>query len=1260
MTDWIRDTYELATPLARGGQGEVWRAYDHRLKLDVTLKIRDVASQGESEELLREVRTLRSLPHPHPNLPVVREDFSEGQRHYIVMDWIAGTDLDQLLQERGDPGLPHATVLRYLEDAVRALEYLHRHGIVHGDVKPANLVLSSSGSVVLVDFGLARRRGESSAGGTPTFGAPETVLDEPLTPAADVFGLAATAVALLTGRPPEGRPNWDGLPSTLAAAVERALAPALEYAPARRPSSVSELLLDLQAAWRAADLPGGTVTFLLTDVEEANASWSSSEERRRRMAAQHALLREAVERHDGRLLSVREKRDGHAAVFRRPTDAAGTALDVLRELAGRTDPDTALPALRLALHVGEAEPEDGTYRGAALEWCAQLRALAHAGQPVLSESCAQLLRGHLPHGVGLHDLGVVTAPHLQVPEHVFQLVADGLPRDFPPILSVAVPSSSLPVSLTRFVGRHDEMDATAEDLGRHRVVTLTGPPGVGKTRLAIEVGKRFAAGDPELAAFVDLDAIRDPGLVVHAIAKALRVQEGTVGFLTAEGTDEEHQSSSFLTRLVHVVGRRRVLLILDNCDHLVAACRPVVEQLIQTCREVSVLCTSQVPLSVPGETVRRLDPLPKPPGPLADRQTIAASEAVALFLDRAARGRQPGEATDEDLHVVAAICKRLEGVPHAIELAAAWTDVLTPGEILERLEDPLALLRTDDSSLSPSRQSMRVMIKISHDRLSPQAQMLLERLGTFRGSFDFRAVESICGGAGLESGEVLDLLRTLVFRSLVESEPTVGGMRHRLLETTRQYATELLNGIDGERQRLRQRHQNWYLRLAEYAERELEGSSQVRWLNVLELEQDNLQIALEPDTAGDPDADETLRLAAALSPFWLIRGYLEEGRNHLRRALRTSAEHSPWRAKALVAAGELAIYDADLEEARTFSKEALSLAQQNGEQKNEARALRTLSWEAERQGWFDVAHSLARDCLRVARLSGDHRAIGMALARVAALAELEGRFEDARQMNDEALAMRRRAGDLWETAWSLYGVGKIALWQGTDDYAEVCFEEGLAIAQTLNSGNLTVLFRIVQGHGAWRRRELGKAAEYFQQALRQHANVQELSSFFNCLVGLADTATAGQDYVGAAAWLRRVEERNEPLPRYARATVLRAAGRLAAATGDRQRAVGYHREALRIRHAYGDAYRSLIALEDLVGLAVDEDAERAVRLLAVTWAKRQEMGSPVPLIYLEDRERATERANALLEPELFARLWAEGAAMSLSEAVGLELGFDQS
>src|SRR4051794_12701108 len=427
----IRDRYEAIDVLGRGGQGEVWKALDHQHGRVVALKMRPIADGEHRDRILAEARILLSL-RPHPSLPLVREDFFWDDGYVLVMDWVEGTDMGALLLETGDPGLPVSSVLAWLNQAAAGLDHLHAQGVVHGDVKPANLVLTPEGRVVLVDFGISRHRddrGQLSIG-SPGYAAPESSAGE-LSSASDVYGLAATAVALLTGAPPTGgRPEWEGVPN--AAAIQRAIRRGLATNPTRRPRSAAELVERLQAHL-FLDLPTGVVTFLLTDIEGSTVRWEDDPDEMADLIAEHdGLVADAVESSGGRLLKTRGEGDSTFSVFTRASDASSAAVAAQRELRSATG-----LSVRMAIHTGEAETRDGDYFGRTVNRASRLRSVARGGQILLSSAAADLVVDALPDSCGLVDLGFHELRDLARGEQVFALSHPALePVDQPIVIAV--------------------------------------------------------------------------------------------------------------------------------------------------------------------------------------------------------------------------------------------------------------------------------------------------------------------------------------------------------------------------------------------------------------------------------------------------------------------------------------------------------------------------------------------------------------------------------------------------------------------------------------------------------------------------------------------------------------------------------------------------------------------------------------------------------------------------------------------------------
>ena len=477
----LHGRYEVLAVVGRGGEGTLVRAVDRRHSRDVALKLRRVPGDPrDAERLLTEARTLLSL-HPHPYLPLARDDFFEGDRHVLVMDWVDGVDLGAVLAEHGQPGLPPSTVLRWLAPVSEALTHLHNIDppVVHGDVKPANLVLTPTGRVVLVDFGVSSTRGFRPRGGTPGYRAPEVAGGELPTRAADVYGLAATAFALLTGQPPSGiLPTWNDIDDRRAAQLERALRRGLATDPAQRTSTPGELVEELRAGWDCEPLPTGVVTFLATDVVSSTRLWHESPDAAPGLLAEHLLVVDrAVERHGGRRIGDAIQGDSTMSVFHRAGDAVGAGVELQRALAG------GRVQVHCGVHTGEVLTVDDNFAGATLSRVARVRALGEGGQVLLSATTARLVSGNLPSDVGLIDLGPHRLDGFDQPEAVFAVDTPGLavpPDPSRPPYRGLVPYD---VDDQAFFGRDREIDVCLQKVADSGILAVVGPSGCGKSSL---------------------------------------------------------------------------------------------------------------------------------------------------------------------------------------------------------------------------------------------------------------------------------------------------------------------------------------------------------------------------------------------------------------------------------------------------------------------------------------------------------------------------------------------------------------------------------------------------------------------------------------------------------------------------------------------------------------------------------------------------------------------------------------------------------
>ncbi len=783
-----------------------------------------------------------------------------------------------------------------------------------------------------------------------------------------------------------------------------------------------------------SDLPSGTVTFLLTDVEGSTVLWEQAPEAMRAALARHdALFEGAVLAHGGVHVRPRGEGDSRFAVFASAPGAAAAALAIQQAFAAEAWPTPWPFRIRIGIHTGEAELRDGDYYGSTVNRCARLRNIGHGGQTLLSEATTALVRDSLPEGAALRDLGVHGLRYLQRPERVFQLTHAGLPDTFPPLASLAQRPHNLPAQLTPLIGREQEVQDVRSLLLRDdvRLVTLTGPGGTGKTRLALQVASDLVHDFPDGVWLVPLAPISDPELLISAVARALGLRE-------AGGRSLWDTVASYLKE-------KRLLLILDNFEQILPAAPPVAD-LLAGCPNFTALVTSRAVLHLRGEHEYEVPPLALPKLARAtSAEALGQYAAVALFIQRAVAVRSDFRLTGGNAPAVAEICRRVDGLPLAIELAAARVRLLAPQALLDRLERRLPLLTGGARDLPARQQTLRNAIAWSYDLLAPAEQALFRRLGVFVGGFTLEAAEAVCQvEARLDT---LDSLGSLMEHSLLRSAEALDGEpRFGMLETIREYALEQLE-TSGEASEVRRRHAEFYLALAEHAEPRIRsGREQREWLARLEVEHDNLREALDRSLAAASGVETALRLAGTLRWFWWTRGHLTEGRNWLERALAAgSGASASLRANALHGSGGLAWSQGAFDRSETLLAESLALRRGLGDRAGIASSLAGLAHIARDRRDYDRAVVLFEECLALYRELGDRAGIADAVGDLGHIASLKGEYARAASLYAESLATFRELGDEAGIAWSLHNQGELACSQGAHERAIVLLRESLVL-----------------------------------------------------------------------------------------------------------------------------------------------------------------------------------------------------------------------
>src|SRR5213080_818954 len=763
--------------------------------------------------------------------------------------------------------------------------------------------------------------------------------------------------------------------------------------------------------------PVGTVTFLFTDVEGSTRAWEAHPAETQTALKRHdEIVAREIEAHNGALILERGEGDSVFAIFARATDAVAAAVDIQRALRAETWPAEVPMRVRMAIHTGEAGAD---YRGPHVNRAARLRAIAHGEQILISGVTAGILRDALPDGASLIDLGRHRLRDLSELEHVFQLAHPELRIDFPPLKSLTNFRQNLPTQLTSFIGRVGEQKTVQALIEKHRVVTLVGAGGCGKTRLAIQVGAAELENFRDGVRFVDLAPLSGVGLVIDAIAAALKIEAGL----------------SAIDALVRAVEGTQTLIILDNCEHVLAESAEAVSALLRASGDVRVLATSREPLGLPGEMISRVPPLSLPDREKTPDEAVSC-EAVQLFVDRATAARAGFSLTSSNTKAVVEICRILEGLPLAIELAAARAKTLRPQDIRARLSDRFRLLTGGRGR----HQTLRSTIDWSYDLLPENERALFRRLSVFAGGFDLQAVEAICGDS-------LDTIEHVVDKSLVIVEQLSDEtLRYRLLETLRHYAAERLVEA-GEEEDARERHFIYYLDVAErtYARRiEDEAAS----LALLDADHDDFRAALRWARARPRDL---LRLASALGWFWHLRSYYREGRAWLEEALSVNTDNrSSDAARALWALSMILSWSGDVG-ARRLADRSLELWQENGEPLELALALESIGYSQFMAGEYADALRSMEDCLEQYRKFGSAKLVTRGRVNVGQMLVALGDVERTEPLARETLAEGRAQNEPKSIHYSLHYLGDCALWRGEPQKAVGIYGKSLRAA--LDYGN---------------------------------------------------------------------------------------------------------------------------------------------------------------------------------------------------------------
>lgn len=961
----------------------------------------------------------------------------------------------------------------------------------------------------------------------------------------------------------------------------------------------------------AGAFPMGTLTLLFADIEGSTQLLHQLGERYTLLQTEYLhLLRTSFLQWNG--YEVDTQGDAFFVVFARATDAISAAIGSQRSLATHLWPGEVTVRVRMGLHTGTPERTALGYIGLDVNYAARLMHTAYGGQVLLSQTTRELIKHTLPIDVSLLDLGEHRLRDFPNPRRIFQLAISDVSADFPPLCTTEYRLQNLPVQLTTLIGREQESAAVYTLLQREevRLVTLTGTGGIGKTRLGIEVAARLLETYADGIVFVPLAPIVHPVLVLPAIKQALGLAQQQRG----QNTDHLDDLKAFLRD-------RHVLLVLDNFEQVLTAA-PNLTALLLACPNLKLLVTSRAVLRVQGEYEFVVPPLALPKRThLPAIEVLTQYASVALFVERALAIKPDLALTKANIQAIATICVHLDGLPLAIELAAARVKLLPPLALLRQLTltHRIEVLTGGTRDVPERQQTLRNTLAWSYNLLNEKEQQLFRLLSVFVGGCSLEAIAAVSEAIAGETGSLLDTIASLIDKSLLHQVEQEGTDAHFvMLETIREYGLDCLHAR-GEKEVAWQAIAGYYVALAEQAEPQYAGPEQAAWLQRLEREHENIRAVLQWQLAqGEAGHDMTmaLRLGAALRSFWVIHGPFREGRFFLERALATREGVAiPVQAKALFAAANMAGLQGDFAAAEAFCQECLRMFRQLGDRPGIAYALYILAWVAKGDITYDVA--LTKEALALFKEIGNREFVAWSIYTLAYLDYLRGEYETAFRLFKESLVLHKELGNTWGIANALLAMTQLHIVsQRNLAIAEVWLDESLPLLKELNDQNGLAYAGALRGLLAFHRGDIAQARVLIEESLLEYKKMGSLQGIAERLCQLAQVVIA---------------------------------------QGDPMTTASLYMEGLVIAREL--SLNELIAtcLEGLAGVAtIQETYDWAACLWGTAEALREAVHVPIPLSDRASYERTVTRTRVRLGENAFAALWAQGRTMTPEEVLALQ------
>ena len=1041
-------------------------------------------------------------------------------------------------------------------------------------------------------------------------------------------------------------------------------------------------------------IPGGKVTFLFTDIEgSTKLSQNFPDKLPSALERHHSILIDKIESNNGFIFQ--SVGDAFCGAFENSVDAVKAAVEIQKSLALEKWDETVIK-VRIGIHSGNAEWNGTNYMGyITLARAARVMSAAFGEQILISNDAYELYvndynshsnrnvdtdsSGHYDLTPGFRDLGERRLKDVILPIRLFQVVGAGLREDFPPLETLDARPNNLPVQLTSFIGRETEMKHVKEALKLSRLVTLTSAGGSGKTRLALQTGAEVIDEFEQGVWFVDLAALSDPALLTSTIIDALGIKEESKK--TTEDT------------LIEFLKGKEILILLDNCEQLIHACANLAERLLSSCPKLKIIATSREALNCEGEMTYRIPPLAVPDPKSNDTpEQLTQYESVRLFIERALTVNSNFRVNNENAPALAEICSRLDGIPLAIELAAARIKILSVVKIYERLDDRFSLLTGGKRTALPRQQTLRALIDWSYDLLSEEEKILWCRLSVFSGGWTLDAAEEICSDEMISKSLILDLLSQLIEKSVIIFDESKG--RYRILESLREYGIEKLKNS----QEISLRHLNYYLRLSENAEPELRGENARFWLDIIDADHSNFISAIDWSVSNEM-ADKGAVIAGALGEFWSTKGHYSTGIRLNENILRSSCLYgNSAKVKLLIWLCVYKYNQGEYEQVRKFSEECLNLSKGIGDKKGIAESLHNLGKVAELKGNYELARSYFEESLElkkeikdkigiadslqslgnlltnqgdyelakkyfgesfeIKKEVGDKRGMASNMNSMGCIATYQGNYEQAKKYHEESLAFNKDIGSKIGAAISMGNLGLISFNQGDYELARKYYEESLTIRKELGNKKGIAIYLHNLGGVVYTQGDFEQAKKYFEESLAVRKEIGDRIGMADSMNNLGGVMYTQGDFEQAKIYFEEsLTVRKEIGDKSGMADSMNNLGSIARHRGDYDQSRKYHEDSLVLKKEIGDKpgiANTLIYIARLFEL--NNKHFDAVRLLYAAEFAVKSMGTVFDINAEKEKNELTARLNEMLSDDEFARYREEGERMTLEEACHVAMG----